>query len=875
MAEKFVGIIPHKTNDLSLNSTATVITTVGGIDITTNLTPSQDKTYYPPKFSSFFTLENSSNVSFKKSLFNPDKKISLSLDKTNAKYFAKYGSLLELLRVSLETIILQYPGAIHSKTNVLGLEGYNIINSGYYYINNTTTFFANTSYFSNPFQLYFQNNENFKFSDDRIPEIRNLSKNYFKYEIVVDGNTYPILEFTPSVRSSNDFVKIKVQGNPFELGNNSKEFYIKPVESEYVNFYDNLEDFEEYLISRDNDYRLELQSKKEVDGGVILEFLQSFEFPRLDDYNLDVITDEYDIFVNDLLEYANNFDEYYGNILMRKFVPDSVQSVTLEDLSADYPTYGEINKLLIVYGRHFDILNQYIEGIRFLNTVNYSNKDSMPDALLLEFVKTLGWDLEENLPAEQLRVLALNSSWIFKSKGTRNAIEFLLKFFGVPSDIVDFNEYVLRAKAPVNVEKLKTYYSFINPDSDFDIDSLPIDENGYPKYFSETDLDYFQRYGLLDRGNSYFYKYINLLPFDFTGSTVSYTETLTSLKNLFNQDFDGTGNTLTYSVLNENLSSGDCFEFSGETVSDPYPEIFLDDCGCPLPISDKAVKICVNPVELSASTTIILDIWYNCISGDTALLHINTYGGTPPFTFYGATGEQIVTSGETYNIYAEDANGNLSDEYSVTINCPDPCFTSDLEINLGYTCILDEFDRNTGFATIDLTHNGTYVSGVQSGETIEHGQIATVIIRDNNGCFKTERIYIDCEAPSGITCDQPIPIQLSIETTSVSLETFTSKVNVVYDIDPVPFNYIIDEVILTVSGSNLVGSPVSEVFNSLTGVNTLDLDFSPSSIPSSITLNVDIEIRFVDSCIYTYSGSLTVNPRILGDDDEIIDTILP
>ena len=139
---------------------------------------------------------------------------------------------------------------------------------------------------------------------------------------------------------------------------------------------------------------------------------------------------------------------------MRKLVPENVQSVTLEDINAEYPTYGEINRLLIVYGRNLDEINFYIEGIRTLNSVTYSNRDSIPEALLFEFVKALGWDMNINppLPNDLLRLLALNSAWVFKSKGTRNAIDFILNFLGIPQEIVDFNEYVIRAKKPVDVE---------------------------------------------------------------------------------------------------------------------------------------------------------------------------------------------------------------------------------------------------------------------------------------------------------------------------------------------------------------------------------------------------------------------------------------
>jgi hypothetical protein len=888
MAESYVGIDPHKTDDLSLNETATIIYTVGGVDITTNLSSSSGKTYFPPKFSDFFTLENVGEIPLKNSLFNPNNALNLSFDKRNPKYFSKYGSLLELIRVSLENIIIKYPASINSKTNVLGINGFNIINSGYYFIDDTTTFFANTSFFSNPFGIYYQNNPNFIFNDERTPALRNLTKNFNKYELIIDDIAYPILEFTPSERSSNDFVKIKIPGNPLELGNNAKQFYIKPIESEIVRFYNSLEEFEEYLLNRDSDFESLFNAKRQVDGGLILEYVLSLKFPKIDKYNLDIESVNYEIYLNELLEYAKNFDEKEGNILMRKFVPDSVQSVTLEDTNSEYPTYGEINRLLIIYGREFDKLNLYTENVRFLNTVTYSGYDSIPEPLLPEYLKTLGWDLDSNppIPNNLLKLLALNSSWVFKSKGTRNAVEFILNFFGIPRNIVDFNEYVLRAKRPVDVQKLEFYYSLISPDADFDITTLPIDANGYPKFFQDNEQDYFQRYGELDRGSSYFYKYVNLFPNGFTGSTVTYSQPINNYKVLFEQDLNGTGTTLPYAVVNENLLTGECFQFSGETISDPLPEVFLDECGCPLPISDNVVKICVMPTIFTGCTNLILDLWYECLpSGDTAQLNINAYGGKPPYEFFGATDGEIVPTGETYNIYAVDSEGCTSDVYEIYIDCPDPCLDNDLDIDLSYICNIDEYGRNDGTATLSLSYVGTKISGVNDGDEVLDEQTVEVTVVNSIGCTLTKSIYINCPLPVENPCDQAITVAVALETVSYSLDECLAKVNVVYDLDPVPPGYIIDVVTLEVTqpgGINTYlpnGDPVIATFNSLTGVKTIELDYSafcnltiPVPVPTNISLEINIHILFVDACEYESDFTLEVNPRQLGDYDS--ETIL-
>ena len=889
MAEKYVGEVPHKTNDLALNETATVIYTVGGVEVSTNLTPPRTRTFLPPKFSNFYTLETVGEISLTNTVFSPENSLKLFLDKTNAKYFSKYGSLLELVRVSLETIILTYPASIYSKTNVLGIIGQNVINSGYFFIDETTTFSANTSFFSNPFGIYYQNNPNYKFPDERIPSLRNLSKNFNKYEVVVDDVRYPILEFTPSQTTSNGIVTIKIKGNPFELGNSSKEFYIKPIDSEINKFYDSLDDFEAYLLNKNDNFRAIFQATEEVDGGLFLDYNLELQFPKADNYNLDVVSAFYDIYVADLVEFAKKFDEQKGNILMRKLVPENVQSVTLEDINAEYPTYGEINRLLIVYGRNLDEINFYIEGIRTLNSVTYSNRDSMPEALLFEFVKALGWDMNINppLPNDLLRLLALNSAWVFKSKGTRNAIDFILNFLGIPQDIVDFNEYVIRAKKPVDVEQLKYYYNLIDPNTDFDITNLPIDEQGYPKFYANSEVDYFQRYGELDRGLSYFYKYVNLFPEGFTGASVTYTETNESYKVLFEQNWEMTGVNLTYDIVDSNLVHNECFTVSGETITDPYPEIFLDDCGCPLPISDKVLKICSTPTIFTGCTNIILDIWYDCgLSGDTAVLHIKPYGGKGEISISGATDGQIVSTGDTFAIYGTDEDGCVSETYNVTIECVDPCLTTELFAEITYVCNLDEFGQNDGTAEISVVHNGVSSTGVQDGDIINDGEFATITVYDIFGCALTETVLIECPPPVVVPCEA-ITIEMSVETTSVNIETPCSgKVNVVFDLDPLPAGHIIDQVTLIIQGSGgddtyVVGSPVVAIFNSLSGVETVDLNFSSlcddeQPVPTTISFDIAINVTFANGCEYDETfTNMAVNPRQLGDNDTYTKLTLP
>lgn len=877
MVEKVTGIIPHKSNDLQLNNQATKIFTVGGIDITTNLTSSPKISGTTTSLSKFFDLDNLPATKYKPPTRDPQGGLKVSFDKADPTYFAKYGSLLELVRVSIENIILKFPASIRSSPSLGDTIGYNITNSQYIPLGGTTTFVARTNFFSNPFDIYYGDNLQFEFNDDRVTPLRNLTLQSDKYTLVVDGISYEILEFTPESSTSTGFITLKVKGNPFEGGANSKEFYITPKEKEVNSFYEDLDEFEAYLLNKDNNYAAIFYDKKEKDGGIIINYKLKLQFPKLDDYNIDVTTSKYTVYLNDLKTFAERFDDSRGNLLMRKLVPENVQSITLENNDSLNPTYGQINKLLIIYGRHLDDLNRYLKGAKFFNNVTYDKKNNIPDGLIKNFASSIGWDVKstDELDIEAWRQLILNSWYIFSSKGTRKSIDFILKFMGVPSEIVEFNEYIIRAKTPINVDQLEHFYE--NFRGDFDIRSLPIDNQGFPTYPQNTLQDYFQMDGNVDRGMRYFQKWLNLFPESFTGSSVTTTGNTTSIEVLYDNNFNS-GQTIGYKLVKPDGTPNECYTSSGQTVEDPHTEEILDVCGCPLPIEDNTLRVDTHLGDLySGCTPIILDVWYDCIDGETATLNLRALGGTPPYTFTGATDGQIVNTGDTIQVYATDSNGCTSDTIETTIECVDPCLSASFDIDLSYECVTDEFGRNTGDATIILNVSGgtppyTYL-GVQSGDTVSDGQIVTTRITDASGCTsEVVGLTIDCPPHSAVSCD-PIQLLSTLETTDSELADKTAKVNVTYDLQQIPQNLFVDNINLSVIGVGgddvyVVGSPTSQDFTTRNGADTISLDFNPNEIPVSITLEITFTAEFTDGCTYTDTYQLTVNPRLLGNVDE-------
>jgi len=61
------------------------------------------------------------------------------------------------------------------------------------------------------------------------------------------------------------------------------------------------------------------------------------------------------------------------------------------------------------------------------------------------------------LDFELYRRLLVNTAYLFKSKGTRRGIEFMLRFVGAPEALIEFNEHVYVAGQPMNMQKFKDF----------------------------------------------------------------------------------------------------------------------------------------------------------------------------------------------------------------------------------------------------------------------------------------------------------------------------------------------------------------------------------------------------------------------------------
>jgi len=636
--------------------------TLGNFTVTTNLDPHISVNFNVGSFSNFFSL-NTLGVSDVENefLLENNANVRLNLDESDLLTHAYFGSLTEFIRVNLEEIITNWVASIYMNP-VYGsnLTGYTVNNYYYNQFNNRSTFSIDTNTIVNKYRLNYLTNGTILNTFNESNPLRNLTVNYINYNILFNNLEYPVVGFTGASSEINDTVFVEVEGNPFiNTGNTVNlfvKYHIKPNKVETDKFFNGLNDFQYNLLNTliKPKYTAQFRFPTETEDGSIIYQNVAITWNTSDGYNLDFDTPQYVDYVSRLIDVANNTDITRSNLIVRFLTSESISdfdTVPRCDGSVDETAGQKVNKTLKIYGRAFDDIKRYIDGIAYANTVTYDVKNNTPDLVLKNLARVIGWELvssilENNLLSnyvstsratfsgqsrgltpieaeyEMWRRIVMNSPWIWKSKGTRKAIEFLFKFIGAPDGLVSFNEHVYVVNQPLNVDIFKEVLALNNLDTDLTF--YNIDDDGYPKLLPNTPDMYFQKAGLWYRetggANASIYvlngnnphigpydagqEYINQLrglidgfePVTITGVTVQ-----TGTTALFTNYNSGLINNIPYSSTTfVDLSSSEGFDITGcyvletEIIDDPKPTTEVNDCGCDIPTNDRSLRICIN-----------------------------------------------------------------------------------------------------------------------------------------------------------------------------------------------------------------------------------------------------------------------------------------
>ena len=436
-------------------------------------------------------------------------KIVLKPDYNSIKQFAYYGGAIQLVKASVNDIILNFPGEIYLTNEPLTLtkrfkEGDDV------FVNYEPV--GNLKYAKNDFGI------NIDYTNVNADEVYNPMR-YFclhAYDYVVEspnGDIQPVTSWTVTEAEGDscedNMVVATVIINDITLtvyrDNNTGDKRIgyavaskagtsihprQEVIEEY--FAEKLDDFEKVLLSRDTNpiYTAKFITPRETDTGFTY-MLKYYTWPVLYGYSPELESAAFDIYYNDLIQLAEFHDEWDSDNIWRSMTHEAIKNLDwtfvrdtgdgLEDMSII--DNSKIVPVLKIWGRNFDDIKRFIDNIKTCNTVSYNGKNNIPDYFLTDTLELGGWetrvlhlssDNEERSPIlydgmsrgynspetdiEFFRRLKLNSHYILRSKGTRESFYQLLGLFGIDRHEFDITEHVAVAHSK-GADKYKTGYA--------------------------------------------------------------------------------------------------------------------------------------------------------------------------------------------------------------------------------------------------------------------------------------------------------------------------------------------------------------------------------------------------------------------------------
>jgi len=509
----------------------TTLFTNGNFSIDANLDPKPNVVFKQGAKSKLYCLDdivsNPTEETIQKNI-----QTKLNLDLTNPLSYIWYGSSEELIRSSLLEIQNNWPAAIYVDNKVGSVTGNNITNYVYNISKDESTFTVNSRFFDNPYGIKYTLDSAYIPDDDTSNKLRNFTVSYGSYLIEHNGISKNIKNITPSLQTTNSDVEIVADGNPFPeltgiyiptlsfLFTNvdaSIPYFIKPNETEIEGFFTSLNDFQSNILTRETNppYNSIIIATEPTDDGIITTYKETLLFPVLKDgYNLNFFDSFYLSYLDKINTIGTGLDDSKTDIILRKYTTEVISSFdTVPRGDGDDLTLNgeKATKLLRIYGVEFDEVKKYINGIKFAHVVTYNKKDNVPDSLVKDLSHMLGLDpvtfvttttfndlllpsngsgqfsgtsvnyTQKQIDTELYRRLILNIAWLWKSKGTRKAIEFLFRFIGAPESLVNFNEYIVMVDKPLDMDEIKKLlFIYTGEVSEIDLNNIPYDKNGYP-----------------------------------------------------------------------------------------------------------------------------------------------------------------------------------------------------------------------------------------------------------------------------------------------------------------------------------------------------------------------------------------------------------
>lgn len=376
-----------------------------------------------------------------------------------------YGSLSSRILVSVTKIINKFPAAFMvDKDNTTSTSAVTASEISYDITNNTSKFTVESSKIYNPFEIELSRpNSNILPETDN--EIRRFFSSYKKYVVELSGIQYNIVNYVEP-NTDKKFV-LTIEGNPFTGSTYYENILVRPSDGITEEFFNGLDDLENQLLNRESNplYTASFIVPRDSFDHTTTDLITvKYTWPTSKDgWNIKVTGSDYDTMISDLSDLATEIDDYKSNLMVRFLASPQLFEFDTDD--------KKMESVFQLYGQNFDRVKKYIDNIAFMRNISYDGVNNLPDILLKNLAETLGLStvnlfdekkFEEILYTrhdtqyggesiarnvveaeyEFYRRLLTNLAFIYKSKGTRSAINFFLRFLGAPEPLIKIDEHV-------------------------------------------------------------------------------------------------------------------------------------------------------------------------------------------------------------------------------------------------------------------------------------------------------------------------------------------------------------------------------------------------------------------------------------------------
>lgn len=190
-------------------------------------------------------------------------------------------------------------------------------------------------------------------------------------------------------------------GDDILFATSDGNFIIQPKSDVIEDYFDTLEGFEKQLLTRKTNplYCNQFVTPVETESGFFMQ-KQRYVWPS-NGYCIDVSSPSYNNYVNSLIDMARNMDNFCSNNIIERMTHESIKNfdwsyrrVYDEGDEIDNIEGGQrMEDILLIYGRVYDDIKRYIDGIYFTSRVTYDGLNNLCNAEISDKNELRGWEV--------------------------------------------------------------------------------------------------------------------------------------------------------------------------------------------------------------------------------------------------------------------------------------------------------------------------------------------------------------------------------------------------------------------------------------------------------------------------------------------------